>query len=131
MTSGVRWRIISALTLIRVLTTCRSPERYESLWALARTVDDAQTGSEKFWFADESRIDPYQPRSIWDENWQRPRMVGCIICWNKREPLSIELLKVCRHACDLVKVGLMCTILANGCTKIQARGTNSPSDGRI
>ena len=62
-----------ALTTFRVLTTCRSRERFENLRSLARDVDDKQTGSEMFWFAEESDIDPHRPEGIWQPIWQTPR----------------------------------------------------------
>ena len=32
-----------------------------------------QMGSEMFWVAEESLIDPHQPESIWGEIWRTPR----------------------------------------------------------
>ena len=64
---------LSALTTFRVLTTCRSRERFENLRALAREVDDKQTGSEMFWFGKEDDYDPHQAESLWQPFWQTPR----------------------------------------------------------
>jgi hypothetical protein len=64
---------LPALTSFRVLTTTKSAKRFENLRKLAREVDDKQTGSEMFWFAEETSYDPHQPESIWQEMWQTPK----------------------------------------------------------
>jgi hypothetical protein len=64
---------LPAMTTFRVLTTCRSHERFENLRKLAGGVDDKQTGSEMFWFAEESSIEPHQAESIWQPIWQTPK----------------------------------------------------------
>jgi hypothetical protein len=57
----------------RVLTTCRSKDRYENLRRLSRAVDDRQTASEMFLFCPEERYDPRRPVSIWEPIWQMPK----------------------------------------------------------
>jgi hypothetical protein len=64
---------LPALKSFRVLTTTRSARRCENLRALARTVDDKQTGSAMFWFAEERAYDPHQPESIWQPIWKTPK----------------------------------------------------------
>ena len=72
-----------ALTTFRVLTTCRSRERFENLRTLARQVDDKQTGIRNVLVCEGSRLMIRTSRKAsGSRSGGRRRMIGCIICWN-------------------------------------------------